>query len=197
MRAADARRRILVTVGTDVHPFDRLLDWTAALAQEEPYLATWEVQHGWTALPFPLEGTPFLDRDGLRAAMAHADVVVCHGGPSTIAEARACGVLPIVVPRRAAAGEHVDDHQQRFARRLAETGLVLLAEDEDAFRALLRRALEDPATVATDGHGDQGRVGKAVAAFAAAVEPLMTSGRRRPGDRLASGLLRRQPHGST
>jgi UDP-N-acetylglucosamine transferase subunit ALG13 len=187
--------RVLVTVGTDVHPFDRLLSWAADFAREHPQLATWQVQHGWSRLPTPLEGTPFLAFDELHTAMAEAAVIVSHGGPGTIAEARRAGARPIVVPRQAAAGEHVDDHQQRFARRLAEAGLVLLAEDRQTFVACLHAALEDLSRVATDGKPLP--TGRAVTAFAAAAAPLLAAEPRPVRACLASRIRGRRRGGKT
>ena len=59
--------------------------------------------------------------------MSRAVAVVCHGGPATIMDARKLGRVPIVVPRNADLGEHVDNHQQRFAKRMAELGEIHLA----------------------------------------------------------------------
>jgi hypothetical protein len=42
-----------------------------------------------------------------------------------------------VVPRDPSRGEHVDDHQQLFARRVGAAGLVEVAETEDALVAAL------------------------------------------------------------
>ncbi len=55
--------------------------------------------------------------------------MVAHVGPATVAEARALGKIPIVVPRDPRAGEHVDDHQQRYGERLAEARQVMLVRD--------------------------------------------------------------------
>ena len=78
--------------------------------------------------------------------MAAADVVVTHGGPATITEARRTGGTPVCVPRDPKLGEHVDDHQQRFARFLAERGLVQLVETEvdflDALSAVVASSRE-------------------------------------------------------
>jgi UDP-N-acetylglucosamine transferase subunit ALG13 len=91
----------------------------------------------------------------LHAALAAADVVVCHGGPATIADARRAGRLPVVVPRDPALDEHVDDHQQRFARWMAERGQVRLALTEADLTKALDAALVDPAalrcTAGSDG----------------------------------------------
>jgi len=47
-----------------------------------------------------------------------ADTVISHAGPATLALVRAAGRVPVVVPRSSAEGEHVDDHQLRYADRL-------------------------------------------------------------------------------
>ena len=46
---------------------------------------------------------------------------------------------PIVVPRRKAFGEAVDDHQLQLGRRFAEAGLVTLVEDPDDLGEALAR----------------------------------------------------------
>jgi UDP-N-acetylglucosamine transferase subunit ALG13 len=137
-RTAVAPLRIMVLVGTDVHAFDRLLDWV------EGYQSTaelsWTLQYG-TSRPSSLAGaSAYLARADLAGALANADVVVCHGGPATITEARQAGHIPLVVPRDPRRGEHIDDHQQRFARRLARSGMIEICETEAALRTALDRA---------------------------------------------------------
>jgi UDP-N-acetylglucosamine transferase subunit ALG13 len=80
----------------------------------------------------------------LQAAVREAAVIVCQGGPGSIMDARGAGRVPIVVPRRADLGEHVDDHQVRFTRRLNEAGLVRMAETEADFHRLVADALAHP-----------------------------------------------------
>jgi hypothetical protein len=53
-----------------------------------------------------------------------AEVIVCHAGPGSLALAWERGRTPVVVPRRAAFGEHVDDHQTRFCAHLGERAVV-------------------------------------------------------------------------
>jgi UDP-N-acetylglucosamine transferase subunit ALG13 len=86
----------------------------------------------------------------LHAALAAADAVVCHGGPATIADARQAGRVPIVLPRDPTLDEHVDDHQQRFARWMAERGQVELATSEPHLHKALDLAMVDPAAFRCD-----------------------------------------------
>jgi UDP-N-acetylglucosamine transferase subunit ALG13 len=128
-------------VGTDFHPFDRLLDWIDEWLSGPGSGVRCVVQHGTSRAPHHATGETYLGYADLQAAMESADAVVCHGGPATITEARAHGHRPICVPRDPALGEHIDDHQQRFARRLAEAGLVTLAETPAALSAALDEAV--------------------------------------------------------
>ena len=56
------------------------------------------------------------------------------------------GAVPIVVPRQHRLGEHVDDHQVAFSRRLAaDGGGIHLAETEAELHRLLDRVAAEPA----------------------------------------------------
>ncbi len=47
-----------------------------------------------------------------------ARLVISHGGPSSFILPLYFGRIPIVVPRKAGLGEHVNDHQAEFCREL-------------------------------------------------------------------------------
>lgn len=83
------------------------------------------------------------DRD-LTQAMREADVVVAHAGVGTALAALEVGKCPVLVPRRLAHGEHVDDHQTQIARELGARGLSRSVEAdalalEDLLAAARRR----------------------------------------------------------
>lgn len=144
---------IFVSIGTDVHPFERMIDWVDEFLEQNPALAdSTLVQHGPTRPTRLARNRPYLDYEDLMDTFRRATVVVSHGGPATIFEARAHGHLPIVVPRNPDHGEHVDGHQQRFARHLADDGLVALCEEKEAFFRTLQGQLANPgsATVSTN-----------------------------------------------
>jgi UDP-N-acetylglucosamine transferase subunit ALG13 len=135
---------VLVAVGTDVHPFDRLIDWVQRWRGD----ARMVVQYGQSRPPEQAGGQPFLGHAELQRTMADAALVVCHGGPATITEARRNGHVPIVVPRDPSRYEHVDNHQQLFARRLGAAGMVRLCESESEFVAALDLGVADPSAFA-------------------------------------------------
>jgi UDP-N-acetylglucosamine transferase subunit ALG13 len=133
-------RTLVVTVGTDHHPFDRLMTWVSDVALELPSLHV-IVQHGSTVPPEGVESHAMLGADDLYALLRRADAVVTHGGPASILDARAAGHRPVVVPREKLFGEHVDDHQVRFVERLSRGREVDVARDEVRFRLAVAAAL--------------------------------------------------------
>ena len=55
----------------------------------------------------------------MKLYMNTADVIITHGGPSSFMEAMAAGKVPVVIPRYAKFGEHVNDHQGDFVQLVA------------------------------------------------------------------------------
>ncbi|MCW3001758.1 MAG: glycosyltransferase [Conexibacter sp.] len=150
---------VLFTIGTNEQPFDRLVAAAAALVTDEPLV----VQYGSSSITTgPGTWRDFMGFDELAEQMRQARAVVCHAGVGSIMLARQCGRRPIVVPRRLDQGEAVDDHQVPLARRLAESGLVTLVEDE--------RLL--PAAIAAHDTGDPLAAGHALPGVAALVSEL-------------------------
>lgn len=138
---------VLALVGTDTHPFDRFVDWLERWHHHRPTSAEpvrLLLQYGHSR-PCPLPGAvPFLPHNQLHRVMTEATLVVCHGGPATITEARRTRHLPIVLPRDPARREHVDDHQQLFARRLGHAGFVRVVESETELVEAVEKGLADP-----------------------------------------------------
>ena len=90
------------------------------------------------------------DRD-LTQAMREADVVVAHAGVGTALAALEVGKCPVLVPRRLAHGEHVDDHQTQIASELGARGLSRSVEaDALALEDLLAAARRGVTTLADD-----------------------------------------------
>jgi UDP-N-acetylglucosamine transferase subunit ALG13 len=131
---------IVVTIGTNEQPFDRLVAAAAQLRTDEPLV----VQYGSSSVTSgPGRWVDFLGFDELAALMGEARVVVCHAGVGSIMLARQRGRRPVVVPRRLDRDEAVDDHQVPLARRLAGSGLVTLVEDVEDLAAAIADA-DDP-----------------------------------------------------
>ena len=170
---SDEAPLLLVSVGTDHHPFDRLVRWAGAWLDGHPGQLRCLMQTGTSAPPAAgaAQWRAYLEFDALQEAMAGAAAVVCHGGPGTILGARHMGAVPIVVPRQHSLGEHVDDHQVVFSRRLAADGGIHLAETEADLHRLLDRVAAEPGSFRV-GPGDRATAG-AVREFERLVDGLV------------------------
>lgn len=117
---------IFVTVGTHQDPFDRLLDAVGRLQVDEEIV----VQYGHsTARPANATCVAFMPFDELRAHVSRARVVVTHAGVGSMMLAMSEGRRPVVMPRLAGHGEHVDDHQLELARRMETADLATVIEE--------------------------------------------------------------------
>lgn len=164
-------RVVVCLVGTDHHPFDRVIAWCDKLAGQRTDTRV-IVQHGWSAAPRVAEGTAFFDKAELVAALQNAHVAVTHGGPGLISDVRDAGLMPIVVPRDPGRGEHVDGHQQRFVARMAKSGLLVEVGDELAFLDAVSAQLSKERG-GIDVDADRSRVEASVARFAALVDGVV------------------------
>jgi UDP-N-acetylglucosamine transferase subunit ALG13 len=160
---------VLVVVGTDHHPFDRVVGWVDRWASVRD--ARVVIQYGTSTPPSHAEGHDLVRQEELAALWAEASAVVTHGGPGTIMGARDAGHVPIVVPRRAELGEHVDDHQLLFTARLRDAGQIYRPETEAELHAMLDRAVADPEAFRQQGSADGGA--ESVARFGTLVDDLV------------------------
>ncbi|MGP5581730.1 glycosyltransferase [Glutamicibacter arilaitensis] len=139
-------QRVLVLVGTDHHPFDRLVQlldrWYLQQCERGEQLVC-EIQYGTSNAPQHASGYRFLERRELDERMAQADLVVCHGGPSTIIELLRAGMFPLVMPRDPQRGEHVDGHQQRFAAHMQRRGMIEIIDSPADLDAGMQRVRSD------------------------------------------------------
>jgi UDP-N-acetylglucosamine--N-acetylmuramyl-(pentapeptide) pyrophosphoryl-undecaprenol N-acetylglucosamine transferase len=120
-----------IAVGTHEQPYDRLLDIARGAIEEGKLPRPVRAQVGPADWSLPDAAvTRYMGPEELESNMRAANVVICHGGAGIISAALAAGRTPIVVPRRAALGEHVDDHQYQLTRKLADWGLVAVAEEQ-------------------------------------------------------------------
>jgi UDP-N-acetylglucosamine transferase subunit ALG13 len=131
------RPLLLVTIGTDPHPFSRLIEWVDRwVADHQDVDAV--IQHSTSRAPTRGNPVAYLPFDQLQHLVSEASIVVCHAG-TIVSECRRLGVVPVVVPRRRHLGEAVDDHQIRFARFAALDGTVVCCETEQDLRGELTR----------------------------------------------------------
>jgi UDP-N-acetylglucosamine--N-acetylmuramyl-(pentapeptide) pyrophosphoryl-undecaprenol N-acetylglucosamine transferase len=142
--ASHPLRRIVVSLGTyRGYGFPRLV---RRLLEILPADAEVLWQTGDTDVSgFGIAGHYAIPEDHLIEAMRQADVVIAHAGVGTALAALEVGKCPLLVPRRVALGEHVDDHQVQIAEELGSRGLALVIEadelDYDHLLAAARRVV--------------------------------------------------------
>lgn len=139
----DPRPLLLVTVGSDHHPFDRLVTWVDSWLAGGARVRS-VIQYGTARAPSKASGVPFVPYAELQRLMGEASIIVAQGGPYSILESVEHGRIPIVVPRRRALGEVVDDHQQAFCDLMAERGEAVVATTELQLHEALDLALRSP-----------------------------------------------------
>lgn len=124
---ADRISRAVVTLGTmRDYPFARLIERLITVLGPGPEVL-W--QTGCTDVAeLGIEGRREIPQAELAAAISEADVVVAHAGCGSAMAALAAGKMPVLVPREAARGENVDDHQRLLAAELSRRGLAIVRD---------------------------------------------------------------------
>jgi UDP-N-acetylglucosamine--N-acetylmuramyl-(pentapeptide) pyrophosphoryl-undecaprenol N-acetylglucosamine transferase len=118
-------RRVVVTAGTtDSYGFRRLFERTASLLPASAEVL-WQVGSSDVSGLGLRDPRATVPTEELAQAIAEADLVITHAGAGSALTALEAGHFPIMVPREASHGEHVDDHQQQVARELHKRGLAL------------------------------------------------------------------------
>jgi UDP-N-acetylglucosamine--N-acetylmuramyl-(pentapeptide) pyrophosphoryl-undecaprenol N-acetylglucosamine transferase len=125
---SDARRpirRAVVTLGTmEDYEFRALVERALAILPRDVEVL-WQV--GCTDVSdLPIDGHRQLPARDLHDAIASADVVIAHAGCGSSIDALASGKKPVLVPRRGAYGENVDDHHALIAAELDGRGLAIV-----------------------------------------------------------------------
>lgn len=143
---------IFVTVGS-MFPFDRLVAAMDAWAASQGVgagagagrpLGSGEIlaQIGAGTLePRNMRWVRRLERDAFARTVAGAELVVAHAGMGSVITAGEYGKPIVLLPRRAAAGEHTNDHQVDTAGWLRRRPGIYVADAEQDLAARIAEAL--------------------------------------------------------
>jgi UDP-N-acetylglucosamine transferase subunit ALG13 len=124
--------KIFVTLGFEQSPFDRLLKAIDEGIHRQFIPEATLVQKGhsqYTLRRCP--SVPFLSFAEMHSALKSAEIVVSHAGVGTLLQCLHLNKIPILFPRFASQGEHVDNHQVDFARSMEEHKKALVAYDHE------------------------------------------------------------------
>jgi beta-1,4-N-acetylglucosaminyltransferase len=146
---------IFVTVGNDFRAFDRLLKKMDEIAPSIPGEIL--IQQGYSRyVPKNAKHFGFIPMDQAVEYIRKSELVVSHAGIGTIILCKEYGIPILILPRRKAFGEHMNDHQLEIAKALekreAELIYVIYAEDqlEERISKILKRQ-ERPVPIQNPG----------------------------------------------
>lgn len=135
---------LVVSLGTDYHKFDRLVEWVERYLVKHPHI-TCLFQHGFTnGSSRSTDNVDRMPRKDLLKLYEQATVVVVQGGPGSILDAREVGVIPLAVPRIAELDEVVDNHQVEFSKVMESYGETVIAHSAADLEEKLDEALAHP-----------------------------------------------------
>jgi UDP-N-acetylglucosamine transferase subunit ALG13 len=150
---------IFATVGTHEQPFDRLLLEIDRLAAQGALPDEIFCQIGYSTRSLRVPSSPMLSYAETQRRTAEASLVITHGGPGSILPVLAARRPLVLVPRQQRFGEHVDDHQVAFCRRLGQERGVPVVEDITRLEASIEAALAGGERQGLRDHGDGDRDG--------------------------------------
>jgi UDP-N-acetylglucosamine transferase subunit ALG13 len=122
-----AVRCVVVTLGTQQgYPFVSLVQRMRQIVPDGVEVR-WQIGADFPEQHRPPGAREMISRAELDEWIRGADAVVTHAGVGSALTLLDCGKTPVLVPRSASRGEHVDEHQQLIAAELAGRGLGVLA----------------------------------------------------------------------
>ena len=122
---------IFLTTGTEKFPFNRLLQAVdTAIGSKEIHQDVWGQIGKSSYRPQWFSYKEFFEFDQMKKVIQEAQIVISHAGVGSTLLCLTLGKIPILFPRQKAFGEHLDDHQMEFAKRIEISGKVLVAYNE-------------------------------------------------------------------
>jgi UDP-N-acetylglucosamine transferase subunit ALG13 len=122
---------IFVSVGTEKFSFDRLLRTIDKGLENKEINQKVFAQIGVSKYkPQLFAYKDFIDFSEMTEFIQKANIIVTHAGVGSTILSCILHRIPIIVPRYVNLGEHLDDHQVEFAKRMEGEEKILAAYDE-------------------------------------------------------------------
>lgn len=126
---------ILITVGTEKFPFNRLMEWIDNLIKQrliQPEQEEIVIQYGsCTVVPNNVTGYSVLKETDFLSLVEQARMIIAHCGEGSLDLLGLINKPFILVPRSYNFREHVDNHQVELAQQLAKLGVPIANNQED------------------------------------------------------------------
>lgn len=131
---------IFVITGTESFQFNRLIEKVDAMKASGEIAEDVFIQLGsCTFEPKHCGFSRWLSFGAMREHIATARIVIAHAGAGTTLLCLEMGKTPLLVTRSKKFGEHLDDHQIPFARRMDSQGFAVVAFDVEDLPECYRR----------------------------------------------------------
>jgi UDP-N-acetylglucosamine transferase subunit ALG13 len=138
------RYSIFATLGTAKQQFDRFVNLVDEAAAGQNAAAL--IQTGFTKCrPSHCDSVDFITRAEFERRVAEATYVITHAGEGSVISVLRSGKKPILVARRLALGEHVNDHQVQLTAEFRKLGLADVVDTPEELLVHLRAAPSAPA----------------------------------------------------
>lgn len=122
-----SRAMIFVTVGTHEQQFNRLVQYIDKLKGDNIIEDEVIMQTGFsTYKPQYCDWHKILPYHEMIKKIENARIVVTHGGPSSFILPLQMGKVPVVVPRQKQFGEHINNHQVDFVRKISKSQSTII-----------------------------------------------------------------------
>lgn len=145
------RPSLFVTLGTiEGYRFDAMIDAVLATGLADDR-TVWQLGYSMGRTDLPGRVYDQVSAADFDRYAREAEVVVSHAGVGSLLGLLDLGISPVLVVRRKARGEHVDDHQAQIAALANTQGVALSVEAEELTADVLRAAsglvVEDAASL--------------------------------------------------
>lgn len=127
---------ILITLGTQIEPFTRLLDYVENSKINDEII----VQAGHTKYDSKkMKIFDFIDYKKMEKLVDEADLIITHGGTGSILGPLRKGKKIIACARKAEYGEHVDNHQAELVSIFSSDGYILELNEDNSLDELVKK----------------------------------------------------------
>ncbi len=132
---------ILVTLGTQDKPFERLLNAIQKQIDNGNIKDRVVVQAGCTKFNSGnMEIFDLIDREKFSSLISECDLLITHGGVGSIINGLKNNKKVIACPRLEKYGEHTNDHQLQIIEKFSDTGLILPLYDFDTLGEVIEKS---------------------------------------------------------
>lgn len=132
---------ILVTVGTQKFPFNRLLKKVDSLIEQGIITDSVTAQIGYSDYhPLHYSYVDFISEEKFDELIKNSDILLTHGGIGTIIKGLLLKKKVIIIPRMKEYKEHVDNHQIEIGERFSQMEYTLFCKNIEELSDMIKDA---------------------------------------------------------